>query len=584
MPAFRLIRDIDVVRTVLTPSKQMDVCSGTLGWRGGDGSGSISLYAGARGVGGSGVVRTASGSAYPLTASISYVELKLSDSLAETSVRWNNRHWSLIEGLYGYHSRYNTSYSTASYDYQCIFFREQWPNIISFSGSRETFKNVSGSMCVEAWVMPFTTESQHHNGHTISSCNALYWIGLTGSNAKLAFTSSLGLHTSSMGLTPFRWNHVAISVGNGTGSLYVNLSPGKVFNYVQTQIMQVQTTSIDPVITIGNQWAGTYISLTGGRSGESAEQGSGTLTRSFFGLIHEYRHWSSSREWTQISSSYNKRIPLSGPIPLLYMPMTEGHRSGSYDGGVTPLRPVVGSGALNPSQMPDGVYGNFWLRSFYLSPTWLPNTNPDFFVQPTSMRESSYYTRDTMRVLNIPKLFYGRQIATGSFTLTCRSFSGVGSVRTLRDDGRGAIYAESYASSSLDDEIDAAKWNRVGNIFYSEGVVVLYDDGLLDFGADMTGSTANAPEMLSVSFRGVSHQPVNMISCRLAGDEATLSLNDTFHSSSQDDRREAVSEDTYITSVVLYDSKRRPVAVGKLAVPMRKRSGDRLNLRLRQDF
>ena len=70
----------------------------------------------------------------------------------------------------------------------------------------------------------------------------------------------------------------------------------------------------------------------------------------------------------------------------------------------------------------------------------------------------------------------------------------------------------------------------------------------------------------------------------MAGDEATLSLNDTFHSSSQDDRREAVSEDTYITSVVLYDSKRRPVAVGKLAVPMRKRSGDRLNLRLRQDF
>lgn len=587
MPAYRIIRDIDIIRTVLTPSKQMDVCSGTLGWRGVDGSGTVSLYAGARGPAGSGVIRTTSGSAYPLTASVSYVELKLSDSLSETSRRWNNRHWRLIEGLYDYHSRYNTAYSTASYDYQCIFFRDQWSNIVSFSGSQaDAWKMVSGSMCVEAWVMPFTSASQHHDGHTISSCRQLYWIGLTGSDARLAFTSSLGLHTSSMGLTPHRWNHVAVSVGNGTGSLYVNLSPGRVFNYTQTQIMQIATAAFDPVITIGNEWAGATLT-GGGRVLESAEQGSGSLTRSFFGLIHEYRHWSSSRRWEELSSSFNRRISLSEPTPLLYMPMTEGHRSGSYDGGVTSPRPVVGSGALNSRLLadePQQRYGNFWLRSFYLSPTWQPNNNPSFFVRPTVMRESSYYTRDTMRVMNIPKLFYGRQIATGSFSMMCRSFSGVGMVRTLRDDGRGSIYVESYASTSLDDGMDAAKWNRVGNIFYSEGIVVLYDDGLLDLGADMTSSTANAPEMFSVSFRGVSYRPVNMISCRLAGDEATLSLNDTFYSSSQDDRREVVAEDAYITSVVLYDSRRRPVAVGKLAVPMRKRPGDRLNIRLRQDF
>lgn len=578
MPAHRKIRETDIIQTVLRPSNSVSISSGTRGWSGADYSGSVSVFAGARSPGGSHVVRPLSGS--HSSSSISVVEARLVDR-TEDKTHWGNRTWSLVDGLYNYYSRFNPSYSTQSYDYQCLFFAGQNPNIaIARDAVSQYWMRVSSSMCLEAWVKPFTIASHLHDGHTIMSRTSLYWFGLTGSDCRLAFSSSLGMHTSSVSLSPGRWNHVTVTLGSNTGSLYVNLLHGKTFTYAATGL-QISTASFDPAFCLGNVFAGP-LSASAGRWEEVLAPGtttsSGSSQRSFHGLIHDAREWKTNRTWTQISSSHDRRLSLSETSGAMniYLPMTEGHKSGSSDFGVA-------SGTANFVFNDTVTIG---LTRYDSTPSWLPNDNPRFYVDKVIASESTDYVRPCLRVLNIPKMFYGSQIVTGSFELTCRSFStaSIELVRIIKDDGRGVLYVNNYMSSSTEQVWDEhTPWNRVGNIFYSEGVAVISDDSVLDLGQDSPNTSGEPLTMFSVSFNGVSSLPVRMISCRLGGDQAGLSLNPTF-SSRENGKLKANRDDTYITSVVLYDDKKRPIGVAKLATPLRKRQGDRVNIRIRQDF
>jgi hypothetical protein len=80
---------------------------------------------------------------------------------------------------------------------------------------------------------------------------------------------------------------------------------------------------------------------------------------------------------------------------------------------------------------------------------------------------------------DISNLYYGNRILPGSFSMTDSSLSGsAGRVGvTLRDDGFGNIYR-------ADSQTENASWNSVGNIFYSEGVVVIKSPHLFFYGKD----------------------------------------------------------------------------------------------------
>ncbi len=202
-----------------------------------------------------------------------------------------------------------------------------------------------------------------------------------------------------------------------------------------------------------------------------------------------------------------------------------------------------------------------------------------------------------MLVLNVPAGMYGRRIVPNSVSITDRAFSSgsFGLIRTLIDDGRGGLFLSGSAvSASLNlqtgvrspEDYRGVEWNKVGNVFYDEGLVVIKDPALLDFGADWTAASIHRPDLLQFSFRGDSRIPVKTLMCRIDRGDLNASLNKTFWDAEEDgDRiRRHPSGSLYVSTVGLYNSDRELVGVARLAEPLRVRPRDRMNIKLRMDF
>lgn len=582
MSAIKKLDKTDVLNTVLVPSYGIEIVSGTAGWTGGDVSGSISLFGGIRIPGRSTCIRPTSGSF--TTASISYSSVRLSD-ITESETEKGNRTWRTVDSLYRYYSSFNPLYSTSSYDYQCLFFKNKSNNIAICNDavSMQPWRSITSSLCLEAWVKPFMSSSEDNSGRTILSRTGLYWFGVTGSagDMRVTFSSSLGFYTSSLTLSVGKWSHVAVSVGSNTGSIYVGLKETNRFTYAAAGLASSNTASFSPAFCVGNVYTGSIVSL-GGNSYESPDTVSSGSGRSFHGLIHEVREWKIARTWQQISSSHDKRIQYgdTGYLPI-YMPMLDAHKSSSAGY-------VVGSGSNCPTISGSANDIAFSIKGYTNNPSWFPNGNPNFHPDKTIATEATNYVRPLLKLLNIPRAMYGSSIATGSFTLTCKSFSGDNAeiIRVIKDDGKGQLYMHSCMSASFYESqwSENVPWNRVGNIFYSEGVVVISDDSVLDLCQDVASLSKFPTTQMTVSFNGVSPVPVSVVSCHIQGDECNLSTNDSFSEADSSGIARPVLNETYISSVVLYDKLLRPVGVAKLAMPLRKRKNDSINIRLRRDF
>jgi hypothetical protein len=181
-------------------------------------------------------------------------------------------------------------------------------------------------------------------------------------------------------------------------------------------------------------------------------------------------------------------------------------------------------------------------------------------------------TSVNLRVITIPEIYYDRAIATGTFSASDTSGS---TTRTLFDDGNGGIYSGS-ATGSL-----------VGNIFYSEGLVVLKATNLRDFAL-----TSSENLKWNVNFRGTHTIPVKIFRCRAPAGELNCSTNPTFYtidnnlSSSLRNEKKIImpNNTTYITKVGFYDSEFRLVGVTTLAHPIRKDEHQDILIRVRLDF
>lgn len=595
MPIYKKFGPADQIDNVLTLHPQWNVVSGSAGWRGSpEGSASVTLGGGLRRV--ASCINTVSyqptwpqssfgyqSRTLPQTASINTVWLTNEElSLAEqSSKRWGRNYFNTLMRLYDYYHAIDPDYTTSSYDNYCLYFQKGSTNLAHASVFGVGAEILSSSFTFESWVKPFSTSSAVTD-FTIASIKNNFWIGITGSTGKLAFSSSAGIITSSFGLNINRWNHVALTSDGAVCSFIVNVTD---FGSIPYAYNFVPSTSYTASLTIGSSYVSPLSSIGGGLW----ERGSSTAagTASFHGFIGETRFWNGvTRTQTQISSSYNTRLSssLTGAFLCYYM-------SDGSAGFFNEFTAVYGSGVMEQHAVPAGDGYNLSLSNFNNyspRPVWHPNDNTSIIV-PKSFTAG---TPPGFAVVDIPSAFYGKQIAPNSVSMTCRAMSGIGLVRTIIDDGRGGLFISgSVCSSSIANKEDyrGVEWNKVGNVFYNEGLIVIKDPTILDFGGINDSNQVNSlqpRDVFQLSFRGTTNLPTKTLMCRIDRGEINASLNSTFYEEQEDSSKikAHASSSIYITTVGVYNSDHELVGVARLAEPVRVRPRDRLNIKIKCDF
>lgn len=589
MSVFRRIEREDILSSVLVASPTISVVSGTGGWRGTAGvSSSMPAYGDLRG-------RTTnvsivpslqadthtpealslfSSGSYPATASIRLVTMRDEELATPTQTRWGQEHLRPILNLYEHYSRLNPDYTTRSLDYYCLYFAANTVNVaVGSSGSN---LEPTGSFTIEARVKLLTSSmasyticSKHDQFHFYVSGSAL-----NGTAARLVFSSSNGIVSSSVGVSTGSWTHVAVrrNLSTSSGSFLVDLKDAGAFFLSAT--LNPQSTR---PFSVGARFTASAVLVSNSATGRDP----------LHGFLREARVWGAHRSDAQLSSSFDRVLHGSSSVDLLgYWRFNDGPiRTGLTDftGSVI----TVGSGAKDYSNNSNALFlGGY---SGNNQPTWLPCDDVSFVADRSYIEDAP----SVFRVVNIPRIFYGRRIATGSVEIEDRSYSSTSRrlIRIIRDNGRGGLYVSgSMLSSSLHERASyrGVEWRLIGNVFYDEGLIVIKDPAMLDLGDDGTAaSTAHASSRLSLTFRGVHRVPTLHVSCRMPPGELNASNNTSFSRvDTHLGRTVRVREDdvTYVTAVGIYDERHRLVGVAKLAQPIRKRPRDGLNVRVKIDL
>lgn len=616
MPAFKRFGPGDQIDNVLVVQPKYDLVSGTAGWRGSPNvSGALSLYGGARRrfPGAFSVIEYESHAPNvgqtgnptlggPLTASIQFIYMtsEARPISSRSATRWGEEHFDVIGRLYEDYRCIDADYVSASYDYYCVYLNKDSLNVIidDVQNDASTFLVPSASFTLESWVKPFATSSLT-NDFTIASFNNNIWFGITGSSGHLAISASIAggtaFSTSSIDIPVNRWSHVAFSYDSATltGSFFVNMNfAGNV---------------LAPAAAITNGGANSFLAIGNRVADDSAgfAVAVGSPRKAFHGLIGETRYWEAPRTQAQLSSSAFSRLTgTDAGGPLAYLMFNEGPLAGM---GTIGNAISIGSGALDYAGRARARRGDFSVARFSgfndrVGPVWHPSDNVSFFptkaFAPTALQHSNGTSQNwgptasspiqRMLVVDVPSAFYGRQITPGSVRMTCRAYETFGFVRTIVDDGRGGLYLSgSVCSSSLANREDyhGVDWNKVGNVFYGEGLIVIRDPALLDFGRD-DGAFTNPNEVFQLTFRGDSRIPVKTLMCRIDRGEFNCSTNPTFYNtgSAGERLRRHPSGSIRASTVGLYNSDRELVGVARLADPVRIRPRDRINIRIRIDF
>lgn len=179
-------------------------------------------------------------------------------------------------------------------------------------------------------------------------------------------------------------------------------------------------------------------------------------------------------------------------------------------------------------------------------------------------------TYDKYVVIDIPEIFYWNKIHSGSLRLIDYSGSGP-TLRTIFDNGLGGLL-----KSGSNDVF-------VGNIFYSEGIIVLKDPDLWNW-----GTVASGEEKFSIGFSGTNTIPVNIYRCLMPPGELNFSNNSSFMVSGSDEYKGGMishfsGSPIMITGIGLYNKKRELLGIAKFAQPIEKTLERSIIIKLRQD-
>lgn len=177
---------------------------------------------------------------------------------------------------------------------------------------------------------------------------------------------------------------------------------------------------------------------------------------------------------------------------------------------------------------------------------------------------------DQITFFDISNLYYGKRILPGSLTLIDSNMTGSGGpVKvTLKDDGFGGLYRADALTAP-------AKWNNVGNIYYSEGIIVIKSPHLYFFGADQ----------FEIDFRGDQSLHVLKVHAMAPANMMNSSSNPSFKQVAPSGyANDADSQFVYISNIQLHDDNLNVVVKSQLAQPIVKRVGDRITFRVKVDF
>lgn len=581
---YHKFRENDLLHTVVHTRPHASFVSGTGGWRGNFGvSSSLSLYGGIR----ARTDLTASNSSikiypldlcdthsidkvifvsgsYPSTGSVKMVKcrntsVQLLGDITDTD--WYEEHFSPIELLYDYHSRYNDNFFTGSYDFYCLRLlsaSKDANSAVVFPG--DALYTADTNITVEARIKPTTITGSRD--YVIASQDDNWRFYITGTNGTLTFHDLITIVTSSVTLTNGKWQHVAVSYNN-TNNVVKFYKDGVLTDSKHvTQIIAATTKSL----VIGAEREITT----------NANENYG-----FNGFIYETRVWDTTKTDAQISSSYNSVIISSHSLDDLvhYARFNDGALASSHGY-------AIGSGVFDHSGF--DMHGQLINinAALPLTPVWHVNDDNQFSTLKTKILNGANF----FKIIHVPSMFYGRQISTGSVRLECRAYENQGITRVLIDDGKGSLYISGSITNELvSDERSSVKWNKVGNVFYTEGLIVINEPTLFDFG-DINRDGLS--DTLSVEFEGDNRIPSKVFMCRMgptdcnASNNPTYSRLETFGTEDTADDRYVRTGDavTYITAIGIYNEDRKLVAVAKLARPLRKREQDKFNIKIALDF
>jgi hypothetical protein len=581
----------DLLHTVVHTRPHLAFASGTAGWSGSVGAdSSLSLYGGVRSrtdikAGSTSGLQVypldlcdthsidkvifVSGS-YPATGSVKMVKCRntVASLLGDiTDVDWYQEHFSPIERLYDYYGSYHDNYFTGSYDFYCLRFKPSVKNehtAVKFGGV--ALETASPSLSIEARIKPTAVVSSSKD-FVIASQDDNWMLYITGSNGSLTFSDLTDIVTSSLSVTNGKWQHIAFTYDNSAKVCKFYKDGALNCSYHVEQAIDASYDNL--IIGAERSDAGFFIKENNG----------------FEGFIYETRIWDTVRTDAQISASNNTTIVQTGSLTNLV------HYARFNDGPLGSRHSrAIGSGVFNHSTNPvaaieDGQFLNFG-TTLPETPIWHVNDDQNFFTQKTKILTGANF----LKAIHIPSMFYGRQISTGSVRIECKAYYNQYISRVLVDDGRGSLYISGSITNGLvSDERSGVKWNKVGNVFYSEGIITITEPSLFDFGEiDRDGPATT----LNISFDGDSRIASKVFMCRMGPADCNASNNPSYSylenygtEDTSDDRYIRTGDaTTYITAIGIYNEDRKLVAVAKLARPLRKREQDKFNIKLAIDM
>ncbi len=588
MSAYKAFRPQDRASTSLVASPLLEFVTGSNGWRSAIGaSGSLSVYPGVRSRqwGEPTSLRryqpirsyTIDGNydvtgSYPVTASILMKRLDPTGSAQGDD--WGREHWAPIELLYAYYSRVMPQYTTASADVPASDAMSTSYNLTFTSGLRNIaagydiwgkFGRVTSSFTLEAQVKADTLAA---GPMTIVSKTDFLLFAITNSGRLHFSATNVSPVVSNTTVTPGVWTHVAVCASGTTGQFMINGQSAGTFAFDSFSV-----NTFRKAYCIGNVFEAPVDLYEEDLDEFPGLTCSGTTQYGFDGQIREVRLWSELRSPAQIQSAMSASIDPTGLTTLVaYHRLDEGPTYTLVPGseyedalGLYLLsKPFArGSGALDRSVLTNEDFD-------LLTPLYLAGFTGSYWHASSS--DVSSHGR-YLKLFSIPRAMYGRQVKPGSVTILDNTHTLTTGSRTLLDDGRGSL----YPSGSIE--------TKVGNVFYNEGIIVITDQNYVAMG-DSAVSSSTPTDVVGLSFRSTQLTPTQVLMCRAGGVDANCSNNPTFSTTDEHGRRVSRLSDrtTYITRVALYDRRRRLVGVAKVAQPIRKQEGRRVNVRIRLDY
>jgi hypothetical protein len=605
MSCFAKFEKNDITFSSIHTRPRVSVKYGVNGWEGNTGvSASLSLYGGIRGRNdvkysnfqSSGLaiypldpldthsidkVVFVSGS-YPSTGSIRFFRCRDIDS-APTDTNWFDEHFRPIELLYDYNSQLDSNYFLGNYDFYSAMFLDDGSDAARrgsyfvFSGAfPDTPTGLTSSFTVEALVktVPFGTSSlicptimcQQGVWNVHVNCDML----AVGTEA-----SPFSVGSAATFLEPGVWKHVAV-VFSASQSATIWIDGEYADTFVLSGGLQPYSGTVQPgglPLVVGS-----YVDHTG-----SAVQGG------WNGFLFDTRVWNRELSAEEIATNSNVTLFNSSSLDLLHYARYNDGPYGVAHGFVS------GSGTFDHSPYANHGQSVAWSSANQIR--WQPNDHPTFVTKRNKINMSM----KDIRVIHVPSMFYGSQIDPGSVSIIDGVYDLRRIVRTFNDDGRGTLYLSGSVTRDISGEDytgDTRK--KVGNVFYTEGLIVLTDpaifdvfDRFSDFWDPNVSVYGVFGDLLSINFRGQGRVDTKTFNCRLstaqynASNNQTFSYRDTQGTIETDDDRTIVKRKdgtTYVTAIGLYNEDFKLVAVAKFAQPIRKRERDKINCKLRIDI